>query len=583
MPKYKVQGTAKTVTLDKSTFKAAGGEGAIHIIGDTVYKICDSGKMIPEGKLKELAVLSHKRIIKPKEVILDAKNKPVGYTMDLVPGNAIPLAQMLTKAYREREGVKPDMIANLVKQIQDGISHIHSHKGYLQVDGNEFNYMIANNHKDAYFIDVNSFQTPNYPADAIMPSIRDWSCPQDAITKLYQWSELTDWYSFAIVSWYMFTAIQPFKGRHPKFPNMKTLMIDQMRAGVSVLDPESSFPKGAVYYPFENFIPGGKDGAYFQWYRALFCDQKRLPPPRDFQSIIGVIQTIQKIVGSNNFNISEVGQFASQIIGYYQKANKEVVVTNNELYVQNQPRTKPNEKFRVGFTPVTVTPLALVQENGRAKILNLETQTWLAFDQPANDIMSCEGRLYIHYEQQFYELIFVEQFGILNFLQKPVCQVLPNATQIYQGVIFQDMFGTKIASIFPETGQHRQFKIDELIGSRIIDAKYERNVLMILVLEIATGQYNRFVFRFAKDWSNYDVRKIENVLASGLNFTVLDTGICASITEEESVEIFSNQKDSTSIKSINDPAIKANMRLCHSGQQVRFALNDKLYNISVKK
>jgi serine/threonine protein kinase len=246
--KYKVRTTGATVELNDNNFKAKGGEGSIYIVGDTVYKVCDPGKMIADGKFKELAALDHMRIIRPDDVLLDSKSKPTGYTMKVVPGNPLPLAKILSKTYREREGVTPDMMAELVSQISEGIRYIHKKPGYLQVDGNELNYMVTNNHKDIYFIDVNSYQTPNFPADAIMPSIRDWNAGTN-------FTQLTDWYSFAIISFYMFTGIHPFKGMHPNFTNLKTSMIERMQVGISVLDKNTQFPQAAVYFPFEAVIP----------------------------------------------------------------------------------------------------------------------------------------------------------------------------------------------------------------------------------------------------------------------------------------------------------------------------------------
>ena len=45
---------------------------------------------------------------------------------------------------------------------------------------------------------VDSYQTAHYPATAIMPSVRDWKVP------LHDFSELSDWFSFAIVSFQVF-------------------------------------------------------------------------------------------------------------------------------------------------------------------------------------------------------------------------------------------------------------------------------------------------------------------------------------------------------------------------------------------
>ena len=63
------------------------------------------------------------------------------------------------------------------------------------------------------------------------------------------------------------------------------------------------------------------------------------------------------------------------------------------------------------------------------------------------------------------------------------------------------------------------------------------------------------VFRFDPDFQGYDIRKIENITPSGLNFTVLDSGVCVSLTEDEKLEVFSVSKGSTSIKSVEDPML----------------------------
>ncbi|MGK3946565.1 hypothetical protein ABK046_50430, partial [Streptomyces caeruleatus] len=81
---------------------------------------------------------------------------------------------------------------------------------------------------------------------------------------------------------------------------------DQMLACKSVLDPATQYPLGAVYHPFEDVIPGGKDGAFMQWYRAVFIDNKRMPAPKDFQATLAFIAKVREIVGSDNFNIREL-------------------------------------------------------------------------------------------------------------------------------------------------------------------------------------------------------------------------------------------------------------------------------------
>lgn len=580
MAKYKVQKTGQTVNLGKNDFVAKGGEGEIYIQGDRVYKICIPGAMIPEQKMRELAVLTHPRIIIPEDVLLDGKNKIAGYAMRAVPGQPIPLAQMLSKAYREHNNVAPAQMVSLVTQIADGVRFIHRHKGYLQVDGNEFNYMVTNGFADVFFIDVNSYQTPNFPVNTIMASIRDYHVK--AVNGLWQWSPLSDWWSFAIISFYMFTGIHPFKGRHPGFTNIKTFMADQMTAYKSVLDPQSAFPKAAVYFPFEDVIPGGKDGAYMQWYRALFVDGKRMPAPLDFQAAIAFVAKVHEIIGSNNFDMKTLHEFASTVLGCYFQHGKEVIVTKDSVYVSNQPQSRPADRFHIGFCPVGDIPVAAWLDGDDLRLQNLEWKIPIPIQCLGRDIMSCEGRLYVLGLQDIFELTFMKSGQNITAFAKPVAGVMPKATRFYEGVAIQDMFGVKMVSIFPQAGHHQQIKIDELANYRITAARYEGGVLMVVGVNRTSGEYDRLIIRFAKDWASYDCRVIENVHPTGLNFTVTSKGICVCIDEEEKVEIFSIQKGSQTVKSVSDPAIKGDMKLCHSDDQVRFAHGKKLYSFAMK-
>lgn len=569
--KFTIAGTGTIVDLNDSHLKARGGEGAVYIKNNTVYKVCDDGKMIPDGKLKELSILNHKKIIKPEEVILDKKNKPVGYTMKLVD-NAIPLAQMLTKVYREREGVTLTDTLTLIQQMRDGIEYIHSKK-ILQVDGNEFNYMVTNDYKNVYFIDVNSYETPSYPAEVLMQSIRDWHVEVKNGRNI--WTELSDWFSFAVLSFNMFVGMHPYKGRNPKFTNIKTLMMDQMKAHVSVLNPETTYPAAAVY-PL-TVIPD----AYMNWYKAVLEEGKRLPPPRDFSSKIEFVAQIKKIIGSNNFSITELYDFGEQIIGFLSKYNKEVVLTKDKVYINQHPKNKPvGKNLRLGITPVTRSVIAAWIEDDEVKLRNLETGSDLPSCGGGTELMSTDGRIYVKSGPRIYELMFVENKSDIIPSLKVIVDVPDYGTQLFQGVAFLNLFNGVFGSFFPESDYCYQSAIPELNGYKLVDAKCEKQVLMAVGLK--DGKYDRFVMRFSKDWSEHDVRKIENINFTGLNFTVLDNEICISLNEEEEIEIFSSKKDATSIKSIKDNVIDSNMRLCHVGTQVHFADGTKMYKMSMR-
>ena len=96
-----------------------------------------------------------------------------------------------------------------------------------------------------------------------------------------------------------------------------------------------------------------------------------------------------------------------------------------------------------------------------------------------------------------------------------------------------------------------------------------------------SGSYDKLVFRF--DNSSYDLRIVKDITPAGLNFVVLDNGICVHLNEEENIEIFSKKKDSAGLNIIDDPEITGDMRLFKMGVKVLVARGEKLYSLTMKK
>ena len=86
--------------------------------------------------------------------------------------------------------------------------------------------------------------------------------------------------------------------------------------------------------------------------------------------------------------------------------------------------------------------------------------------------------------------------------------------------------------------------------------------------------YNKF--------SSYSLRKVEDISYVGINFTILENGLVVHINEDEELEVFSNKKDSTTLKVIDDPVITGDMKLFNDGVKVIFAKGKKLYSLKMK-
>jgi serine/threonine protein kinase len=139
------------------------------------------------------------------DILLNDHNKPIGYTMKYLT-DTYQLVRLFTKKFRDVNNIKPNQILKLVQHMQNVIhKNIHPNR-ILLVDINENNFLVDKQFKTVHFIDVDSYQTPFFPATALMESVRDRH------TKGF--NENSDWFSFAVLSFQMFIGIHPFRGTH---------------------------------------------------------------------------------------------------------------------------------------------------------------------------------------------------------------------------------------------------------------------------------------------------------------------------------------------------------------------------------
>ncbi len=570
--KLHIQGKNQVDLLQKD-FITSGGEGSIYSKGGLAFKIYnDTKKMIPLGKIQELSNLTHPNIIKPEDILIDQSNKPVGYTMKFVK-DTYALCQLFTKSFRDRNKISPKMILEIIRSLQEIVKHVHDNK-ILIVDLNELNFLTSDDFKQIYAIDVDSYQTSGFPATALMESVRD--------RHTQGFSTLTDWFAFAIVSFQLFIGIHPYKGKHPQLKNID----DRMIKNVSVLNKDVNLP--AVCYPFSVIPP-----IYLEWYKAVLERGDRLPPPTDLQAVATLIQTVKKMVGSNNFDIQELGTFESSILDVLFSSGTQITLTEQNIHMGRDKTIAPTNCTLI-TTPKYNTVVAGSIERRKLKLFNATAKENIDLPIEVDSIMEYDNRLYVKSATHILEIKFSnESLGGKNLVASTttVANVLDKATTMYKGVAIQNLLGAVWLSFFPESGSHSQVRIAELDDYKIIDAKYENGVLMIVgssnknftAKGAALLQYDKLIFRFNESHDSYDLRLVRDINLAGLNFVVLDNGICVHLNEEENIEIFSKKKDSSGLNVVDDPDIFGDMRLFKMGTKVLASRAEKLYSLTMKK
>ena len=553
------------VSLSKSHFVAEGGEGKIFARGKTGYKIYhDPAKAIPIGKIQELSGITDSSIIKPVDALYKGKKAlHVGHTFRFV-SDTWTLCQLFPRAFREREGFDHDLAIKLMRRLQEGVDAVHRAK-VLIVDLSEMNFLVNRDFTIPYFIDVDSYQTAHYPATAITPSIRD---PQ---VQGLDFTEFSDWFSFAIMSFQLLVGIHPFKGKHPTVKGLE----DRMAAGISVFDSDVTVPNAA--YGFD-VIPE----VYRDWFWALFVDGKRDLPPADLQAVIIIRPKVRAIRGTDNFEITEIQGLKEDIRAVFFGGGHTVIHAGHEFFLDKRKVGDWQSATVVGFTPKHGHPVAALtaQYFETLGLLDMVTEEMIPNILRVDEVMACGETLYVRNRDKILEVTFAEPGNKTIAGSRLAANVLEHATRLYEGVAFQNLLGEPHISLFPRPGACYQHTLPELKGHKVVQAKFDGGVLMVLAVE--KGTYHRYVFRFDEDYVTYDVRKVEDVSATGLNFVTLDSGICVCLNEEEQIEVFSSRKGSKSLKTIEDPILGGDMRLLKHHGQVRFYRGNKLYGMRMK-
>jgi len=586
---YVQGGDSHGVSLGQREFMAQGGQGAVYVRGDVVYKIYHDPKdMIPTGKVRELSEMTDSRIVRPQQILVDKTGAPVGYTTRLVR-DAHVLCQIFPKSFRTREGVTAEAVQALVRKFQEGIQHVHS-RGILVVDMNEMNFLVGRGFDTIFFIDVDGYQTPHYPAPALMESIRDWS------VQAQRWSTLSDWFSFAVLTFQMFIGLHPFRGRYDggeegyrshlpadRPDDAFAVTRRRMQNSISVFHPHVKYPQTAAY-PL-TVIPA----AYKAWYEAVFQQGKRCPPPSDFGAAVIVLPVVSAMRGTTLLDIQEIGRFEGTITQVWSHGSNLVVATDQGIWLNQQRVISASRPAAVcGFTPRCNRAVVVERaaEEGHPPISSKVRWVNLTDQGPQRDLdlstretSAYDGRVYARLDDKVYEIVLTDTAADVLPSTRPIANVLPHATRLYPGVIFQSLLGASYVSLLIRPGVAQQIRVPELDPCRVLDMRFDHGVLMAMAMR--RGQYLRLVLRFNADGA-YDVREVPNASLAGLNFTTLDSGVCICLNEEEKLEICSARPGSTGLKIVEDKTLCSDMLLAQHNGCLVAARGGTLYSMRMK-
>lgn len=551
------------VTLTDKNYIAAGGQGQIFKVNNMAVKIYhDKTKMIPEDKIIELSKISSKYVLKPINIAY-SKNAFAGFTMDFLP-NSNPICKLFTKAYKTNNNISIQDIVELVKHMQKTVQEIHDSE-CLIVDLNEMNLMVPeNNHKEAYFIDVDSFQTKHHRATAIMDSIRDRTIKNN------QWSILSDWYSFSIIAFQLYIGIHPYKGSHPKYKPAEWQK--RMDDNVSVFDKSVSLP--SVCNPF-TVIPS----KMLDWMKDVYMKNDRsIPPDIDASVPIVVPDQIITIQGNETFEISDIFSFKDHMREVYEFFGVKYFISDRNIYKDGVTiREIPDKPDKIALcASYSHDVIVCTLKNSMLKFEKLNGEIISSIK--AKSIMIYDNIAYAIMDDGLYENTFKEMNGRLFHSLRKISNVSELTTQAYPGVIYQNLLSRHYMTV-PVGPVVFAGDIVELSGHRILSMKRCRNI--IVVISECNKEYVRTVLKFKESSFKfeYECRVDKDIDFDDINMAVLVNGIVILQVDGGKIQIF---KEFGKVKEIEKVPFSSDMQLKSFGNSVYLMSDKNFYILKLK-
>ncbi len=534
----------KAVNLGEPPFHyiGAGGQAAIYAGNGVAFKIYhDPRSMIPVGKVHELVQIRAPNVIRPMDILLDARGgHPIGYTMRFLE-NTHPLCKLFTKSFKADNNLTPTAIIELVKALQLTVQSIHDNQ-CLVVDLNELNVLVGSRFVEPFMIDTDSYQTPSYRATAIMDSIRD------RLARPGEFTTLTDWFSFGVIATQLYLNIHPFKGTHPGY--LPGELGRRMDDNISIFEPQVRLPM--VCNPF-SVIPK----RHLEWLEALFVLRERsIPPLPDVSGPIPVPANIVVVQGTEKFEARELFALDADILFRAEFFGVDYFVTRKSVYKGTTRVWEHVSNYRRAI----VCPA----EDGGLVIAAGDDQDKIHFLTPSNQhIGQALSRGMFHRNQAVYTVnrghLYENTFLTVGNRTLVHSQAVDNVSefnaQIYTGLIVQELLGKFWVTIPYAPGKSCSRHIPELNGYRVIDARSEKNVC-VLVAEKQNAYY-RFILTLTPDFTAYSARTEADISYEGINFTVLENGLCILLAGADELQVFKGD----TVHKFERPPIDANMRM----------------------
>lgn len=257
------------IHLDPSQNVGAGGQATIVKHGDLALKLWHQLDPNAVRKIEFLLRQPLKlpdNILQPKTMITDRPDRgnTVGYAMPLLPKDFREIAVLFNRKLRPILQISLPTAVSLLDHAQQTLQLIHQ-AGLVLGDVSGRNIAFTTKPLKTFFYDIDSWVINGLPCPVWSEFFLD---PLLANISPKPFTQLTDWYGFAVIAFWSIYSSHPYHGSHP------TVADDQAKArqGLWLFNSQVTPPSFAL-------PPEVIDDDLLDYFEKIFARQLRLPLP----------------------------------------------------------------------------------------------------------------------------------------------------------------------------------------------------------------------------------------------------------------------------------------------------------------
>ncbi len=313
-----------------------------------------------------------------------------------------------------------------------------------------------------------------------------------------------------------------------------------------------------------------------KWYFDLFEKGKRTLPP----AIAGQIcakPDITILTGSDRFTIEEKYSYKEDIIDCVWIHGNHIIYTKKYIFINNKKYIRIVTDAEIMF--YENTPLHVDNDFNVLSVRNVHNrEAYIKHKMTAEKKLIINNRLYIVYNGKLTEMKIQELSSII-ISPGNTWNILPLSSTVFRDIIYSNVLGKAYFYIPYKENHCAIVAIPELDGYKILEAKYENYICMVLAYK--NGKYDRIVIKFLDEThTKYKCEIEKDIILSGINFISLPNNIYITLTSEGSMEIGSRFKDQKKV--ITKTGLNNDIVLYHRGLDVLYCFKNKLYNIKIR-